>query len=118
LVGVAADEDDDGNAASGRGTPEPAKARKAEREGERETKAGPANTTEDAAKKLLTTRTRRAWELAQKLGMDEAEAFRAWAKGVLGVDKSSKDWSADEVGKLEDALHAMAANTKAQEEAH
>lgn len=116
LVGVAA-EDDDGNDASGgpsRQEP-PAKARKTEPEGKRETKA--AASPEQAEKQLLATRVRRLWETAQKNGMT-TEGFRTWAAGLLEEDKSSKEWSVEQVTHLETEMRQAGINGREADVPH
>ena len=103
LVGVAADEDDDGNAASGR--QEPQRAPKTEKREARADEA-PAKTADDAHKKLRAARLRKVWERAQYMNMDK-DTFRAWAKDLLKVDVPSIEWTDEQLGHLEAALERM-----------
>ena len=108
LVGVAAgDEDDDGNEASGHGTPGAPPPRQAPRqqaarraEPKPEPKAEPK---EDARAQLARARAKRIWEAAQRNGLN-AEEFKTWTHSTLGHEKPSSEWTQEDMDRLEQAM--------------
>lgn len=106
LTGVAAEDDDDGAAASGeppqrRSDPPPDRPATKPGESPAELKAKAAA---EAARKQLAVRVKRLWTRAQEEKQLNEEGWRRWYIGVLGVEKTSGDWTAEEVAKLEAAF--------------
>lgn len=131
LVGVAAD-DDDGNEASQGARQEPQRQAQQRQQPKREeakaeqkpepkpeqakADAAPASsngkvTTQGDAATALRARVTRLWKAMGAAGYTK-DGFRTWAKGLLGVDKSSVDWSEAELEKLETEAHKLAAEEK------
>lgn len=113
LVGVAADEDDDGNAASTggghhhRGPPRESHQERLDREeAHRRNQANPARNGKppapvDQRAEALRVRRWNLWAIAdKKLGMDP-QSFQAWAAEQLGEEKPSKEWTEEEIEKIE-----------------
>lgn len=107
LVGVAAEADDDGAAASDAPPPQRATARDYTKTPPQkpatETQAtrDPAAVAAETARKQLAARTKRLWARAQAEKQLDADGFKRWSITVLGVEKPSTEWTADEVTKLE-----------------
>lgn len=117
-VGVAPDEDDDGNGAvanpspwdSGRKQARPQASAKEAREAKPpEAQPGASAAAQDAAKAVAETHLRarinRLWAEAKK-GMSKVE-FTAWVERVVGHARPSSELTEDEVGQLEAALPGL-----------
>lgn len=105
LVGVAP-EDDDGAAAEGAQRPQE-KPRQTEPPERDPVEVQKERAALEAAK-LRTRRVSKLWKKANAPAPDGkgmgADAFKTWALSVLGLEKSSAEWTEEELSKLEAAL--------------
>jgi len=97
IGGAATDEDDDAEQARG---------------GDHDTqRPSPRPVSTPAAELVAKARAKRAaaiWERVHATGVG-ADDFQGWVKGALGVEKPSRDWSDDDMARL-DAAAAKAEN--------
>jgi hypothetical protein len=122
LVGVAADEDDDGNAASAKA---PAPERTAKKRTPEEQMAQPAAQAQhpeepkvkrSAQAPELRNRISRLWINAKNGGATQA-AFQGWCAEVLGKPAASSDWTAEDLDRLETAAAEPGVPTPPPEQA-
>lgn len=102
LVGVAADEDDDGNAATVPVAPPAYQKPKAKEERPLPPQAAPSppKAVQPPVDKALSNRARRVWLNAKNKRMD-AFTFQEWVTTILGTNKPSGEWTEDDVARLE-----------------
>lgn len=98
LLGIVADEDDDGNAALASGQSAPRAQRREPPPKEAKKPEEPKKPTLSPAQRV---RVLALWKAAQKKGMD-ADVYQAWATRLLGVPKPSSEWTAEDIQKIED----------------
>lgn len=98
LVGVAADVDDDGNAASVRPTEQ---SRQRTKSGQTAAAVFPAaQAPADGVGRTMKARRASVWSRAKGMGQDEA-AFRVWSASVLGKNVPTTEWTEEDVARLE-----------------
>lgn len=106
LVGVAADEDDDGNAASGRDKPQKQESKPTQTPKASSAPDAQSETAKPTQTPAVRARFRSVYNRVLSTGMS-TDQLQVWVATTVGRTCPSNELTADEVGHLENALQEM-----------